>query len=301
MHQVDLLLEDPDSIVADDPRTGLETRYKYHSTAHAHSFVLMPGYKSALVSPTEDGGHSSWCPEVRDEIENAGDFVDRTAHGIIVGNLTNFYDNFDGDDFYAGGEGGRLWLDQKIISTWATRSETKQAIPIIRQNHQKLNAGNIEDYKIDTYGMEEGEYEPYAKFMGGKASKVGAEQTAKKRLGMWKQAITGKGWAPTSEKPEPGTEMALPLVGDSLAEELVSGLLEQDYPIRNLVWTRKGDVCTAMASDLGKNWLDPWGRPIQAKGFKLLGKDVDRDGDVQRWRLQTTVAGKPVQLTIFND
>lgn len=70
------------------------------------------------------------------------------------------------------------------------------------------------------------------------------------------------------------------------------------YPIRNRAWLLNvdGDGFSAEASELGRNWTDPWNRHLPR-----MQATVDREGDTVRWDGYTTVHSERVSLVVFND
>ena len=90
-----------------------------------------------------------------------------------------------------------------------------------------------------------------------------------------------------------------------LAKELAGSAksILKKYPMRNKQWDyqSQGDVFVTFASDLGRGtWLDPWNRPMRTNTHKL--KEVyDGEGELVSRKGYTTVEGKRVNLTIFND
>jgi hypothetical protein len=76
------------------------------------------------------------------------------------------------------------------------------------------------------------------------------------------------------------------------------------YPIQSsLPWMRHEDNTFSIdASDFQsvpdtEPLPDPWGRPIPL----YTGIVRDREGEIQYWNYQTTLAGNPITLIVFND
>lgn len=82
--------------------------------------------------------------------------------------------------------------------------------------------------------------------------------------------------------------------------ELTQALL-QKYPTRNDIWCfhHHDASFSAEASTLDANGgKDPWNRELRLHDHE---EHRDRDRDITHWTAYTTLAGKKVYLTIWND
>ena len=89
------------------------------------------------------------------------------------------------------------------------------------------------------------------------------------------------------------------LLGEDQASDLYWAVTT--YPIRYNVWTASFDeACiTADRSELRGIPRDPWDRPLPpVENWEVR---IDREGELTHWRVVVTVAGRDVELIIFND
>lgn len=97
---------------------------------------------------------------------------------------------------------------------------------------------------------------------------------------------------------------APPVLGECETERRPYGAIVQEvlekFPVRNPLWTyhKDGDSFSAFESDLRANdgHLDPWKRKLPPPT-----ETHKREGDITHWTIITSVAGRQIELTLWND